>query len=109
MKDDTDIEKTLRGYRAEPGDQVKRSVMSRFKNTYGNRRPETGPVGIWKKPVPLYLYAATIVVVVGLSFFAGQRMSPPGRQIDAANESSQPELTVEVHEIQWESAPNDVL
>ncbi len=109
MKDDVDIEKTLRGYRSAPGDRVKQSVMSRFKNSYGNRGPGTGPVGTWKKPVPLYLYVATLVVVVGLSFFAGQRSIHPGRQAGITNEPPPEINTVELQDLQWESAPNDVL
>jgi hypothetical protein len=109
MNDDIDIEKTLRGYRSDPGDQVKRSVMSRFKNTHGNRRSETRHPALWKKSVPLYLYAATLVVAVGLAFFVGQRTAPLGRQQGVTNEPLPEMNTVEVQEIQWESAPNDVL
>jgi hypothetical protein len=109
MKNDIDIEDVLKRYRSDPGDEVKRSVMSRFKQKRWSRRRPDWPDGIWKRPVPFYLLAASVLLAVGLSFFVGSRMNPARPQIDSTGPSAPTETFVDAQELEWEVAPNDVL
>jgi len=104
MNEDIDIENILKRYRSDPSPKVRRSVLSRFTHTFGSREP----VSLWKKPIPLYLVAAKIVIAVGISFFAGQRMAQPERQPEALHEPIQ-ENSITTQEIKWEVAVNDLL
>lgn len=105
MNDDIDIEEVLKRHRIDPGPQVKRSVLSRFALAFGNTRPEGTAGSFWKRPVPLYVAAAAFIIAVGLSFFAGQRMAPPERQLEPSQETYS---TITHEEVQWEVAPNDL-
>ena len=59
MTDHDDLEHTLRRFRHEPADRVRRAVLDA-----GFAR---SPQPWWRRPVPLYAVAALLAVAVGLS------------------------------------------
>ena len=109
MNEDIDIEDVLKRYRSDPSPQVKRSVLSRFAHTFESRNSVSNLISFWKKPIPLYLVAAEIIIAVGLSFFAGQRMSQPQQQVEALHEALQGKSVTTTQEITREIALNDLL
>lgn len=109
MNDDIDIEETLQRYPSDPGPRVKRSVLSRFARTVGSGRTVNHSAGLWKRPIPLYAAVATMVIVVGLSFFAGQKSSSRQRPVDPSPKSPQTLKVTTIPEVTWEVAPNDIL
>jgi hypothetical protein len=105
MNDDIDIEEVLKRYRSDPGAKVKQAVLSRFTQVFGGARPVKNGVRFWTRPIPLYVAAATIIIAVALSFFAGRRMSPSDRQLGPSQET----YSTAIQEVEWEAAPNDLL
>ena len=98
-----DIEYMLRQYRCTPSLWIRRSVLSRFRQTFGTETSRS----LWKRSVPLYLVAAETILVVGLSFFAGKRMAERERQ---SLLWSEPEPKVEgIEEIAPTIAVSDLL
>jgi len=124
MKDDMDIEKTLKQYRSDPSPHVKQSVMNHFASKHGDRREANHgkhPAGFdggansagtgrwWRRPVPLYIFAAGVVLAIGLSFVAG-RMTSITHDSSHERTAVQPaSYSVDLEDIQWETATNDVL
>jgi hypothetical protein len=116
MNDDMDIEKMLKQYKSDPGPRVKQSVMNRFVGVHRNRfagahggEALSGEGRLWKRPVPLYIFAAGVILAIGLSFFAGrmtslsqQRRTTSMEALPAAHEDS-------LQNIEWQVAPNDLL
>ena len=86
MRDDYDIEKMLKKFSSEPSPRVRKSVLSAF--AQAQRDSNSGPraVPLWKRPIPLYLAAASLALFMALSFYAGRRSSPPAGEIPALNE-----------------------
>lgn len=109
MNNDVDIEGILKRHRSGPGEAVKRSVMARFSSSFRPGSRGGGPAGFWKKSVPLYLYAATVLLAVGMSFLAGIRTNPARRHVDLTGEQPRAESVMEGAELEREIAPNDVL
>jgi hypothetical protein len=109
MKDDMDIEKTLKQYRSEPSPGVKQSVMNRFGRTHRGTGSEVRNDRLWKRPVPLYLFATSILVAIGLAFFAG-RMTTLSQSSSGSYPDTRPAAYEDgLQDIQWEIAPNDLL
>jgi len=75
--------------------------MSAYDEAFGGGRAKQGPVAFWKRPVPLYAAAAALVVMIGVSFVAGQRAPVQGTTpADGAVTSA---------DIEWSAAENDLL
>jgi anti-sigma-K factor RskA len=109
MRDDIDIEETLRRFESDPGPEVKRSILTRFSQKFGSRRSVEHKTGFWRTPVPLYVTAAGIVVAVGLSFIVGQRSAAPQQPQEMLREPAPALNAGSAAEIKWEVAPNDLL
>ena len=109
MNEDMDIEEALKRYRSDPSPQVKRSVLSRFTHTFEGRNSVSNLICFWKKPIPLYLVAAQIIIAVGLSFFAGQIVSQPDQPSKVLHEALQEKNITATHEVKWEVALSDLL
>lgn len=109
MKDDFDIEDALRRYRIDPSSRVKRSVLSRFTDTFGARSVAGRPIAFWKRPVPVYLVTAIIIIAAGLSFFAGQKMPQREKEPSVLHERLQETEMTKTQELKWEVAHNDLL
>lgn len=108
MNDDIDIEEILKRYGSGPGHRVKRSVLERFVHTYGGRDAAGGPIGIWRRPVPVYLTAAVVIIVAVVSFFAGRRsLGPPPRSAGIPAPVEETEELVS-NELKWEIARSDL-
>ena len=109
MKNDLDIEDVLKKYRHKPGRQVKQSVLARF----GDRtrlRVKPGIARMWRRPVPLYLVAAQLIIALGLGFFAAKILPVPKGGLEAGIEAGeQSPDTFAAEELTWEVAPNDLL
>ncbi len=110
MKDD--FEEILKKYKNSPGPQVKTAVLGKFIRDAGNRASNRAPFGFWRRPVPLYSAAAILVVLAGLSFYAGRatsaRRSPANHQGGREN-LLQTNNKPPVYELAWESAAADML
>jgi hypothetical protein len=107
MNNNNDIEERLRNSRMGPGDEVKRNVLSRYGRTFGTRHHGAGSIVFWRRPIPLYLTAASIFAAAVIAFYAGTRV--PG-----ASDKSEPiplggDAAVTAGDLEWETAPNDVL
>lgn len=113
MNDDIDIERALKEYSSDPSARVKRTVISRFKDVVGGRAGtnlvQGSKTGFWRKPIPLFVVTATLVLAAGLSFFAGRKTSAPQPQIKSLPESAQESTKPAAPELTWEVAPNDVI
>lgn len=109
MKDDMDIEKLLKQYRSDPGPGVKQSVMNRFRKIHGGGKPITGGGRLWKRPVPLYYLAASVLIAIGLSFAAGRITSAPHSPREAVTDTYLAPSELGLQDIQWQVAPNDLL
>lgn len=109
MRDDIDIEEALKRFESEPGPEVRRSVLARFSQRSGGRRPASGAAGFWKKPVPLYAAAVCVVVAVGLSFVAGQRTAAIQKPPETLRQPARTLNAGSAPELKWEVAPNDLL
>ncbi len=104
------IEDLLMRFRNEPSARVKRAVLARYAERYGRgRHVATGAIRLSRKPVPLYVAAALVVVAAGLSFMGGQRLSRPERIAGSASIAAQDSLAREVLDRSWHYAPRDVL
>ena len=74
---------------SEPGPQVKQSVLSAFEKAQGRSNSRRRAVPLWQRSVPLYLAAASLVLFMALSFYAGRKTSRPGGESPALNELRQ--------------------
>ncbi|UCG53353.1 MAG: hypothetical protein JSW58_07310 [Candidatus Latescibacterota bacterium] len=109
MKKDFDIEELLMRFKSEPSARVKRSVLTRFGRVFGGRGLRTDETSFWRRPIPLYLAAANIVIAITLSFFAGQTMPLSERERDVLREPPQETSETVAPEVHWEIAPNDLI
>ncbi len=105
MNEDIDIEDVLKRYRGAPSSRVKRSVLSRFIHTFGSR----SSVGFWRRPIPLYVATAIVVIAVGLSFFAGRKTFQHELQPTVLYEYVPERDVTTTQELKWEVAHNDLL
>jgi hypothetical protein len=108
MTDDMDIEKMLKQYRSDPGPQVKQSVMNRFAGVHGDGTPIRED-RLWVRPVPLYIFAAGLILAIGLSFFAGRITSPAQHSRTTSMEVLPSAYEDSLQDIEWQVAPNDLL
>ncbi len=96
MNDHREIEASLKNFNHEPTGQVKQSVMSAYRNSFSREvGPRTG--GLWRRPIPLYVAATALVVMIGVSFVAGKSIS------------SRDTVPSAPAEIEWSVARNDLL
>jgi hypothetical protein len=109
MRDDIDIEETLRRFESDPGPEVKRSVLARFSQEFGSRRPVPHKAAFWKRPVPLYAAATGIIIAMGLSYVAGQQTAATQRPPETLRGPARALNAGEAPELKWEVAPNDLL
>lgn len=104
-----DIEDLLMRFRSEPSARVKRAVLARYAERYGRgRRGTAGAIGLWRRPVPLYVAAALVLVAAGLSFMGGRTLSRPERIAGSAPIAVQDSLVGKALEQSWHYAPRDV-
>jgi hypothetical protein len=99
MRDDFDIEDVLRRRPVKPTARVKQSVLARFNEMCDRGTTRRGALSAWKRPVPLYLAATALVILVGLSFAAGRITSRLGGEKNIATSP----------DIEWVAAENDLL
>ena len=109
MNEDIDIEEVLNRYGNDPSVRVKRSVMSRFIRTLGNRGSSKGRIRFWHRPVPLYLATALVVIAVGLTSFIGRKIMPQEQRPGVRHESVQENDITATRELKWEVAHSDFL
>ena len=109
MEDNHDIEDALKKSRLRPSPRVKKRVLSEFMRSHDAKHAQSVEPGFWKKPIPLYAVAASLVILVGLSFFAGQRTSQADNQPTASQQLSQPQEITTAQDITWRIAERDLL
>lgn len=107
MTDRENIEDVLKMFRHKPAARVKRVVMSAYgESLAGDGR---GSGGFWNRPVPLYAAAAVLVVMVGVSFLAGQRGVPSGPVRTVTEPAVPAGGAASPAGIEWSTAVNDLL
>jgi hypothetical protein len=109
MKDNHDIEDMLKKTDLNPSPRVKDRVLSEFQRTLGSNNARVAKMRFWKKPIPLYAAAASVIILVGLSFVAGQKTARPESPPTAAQELSQPDEIKTAQDITWAVAERDLL
>lgn len=109
MRDDYDIEDVLRSHSSGPSARVKRTVLTAFKDNFKSKGYRYSTVGFWRKPIPLYIVAASLVVLMGISYFAGKRaIRRDGRPV-ASKELNRREDIIEAKDITWRVTRRDLL
>ncbi len=109
MRDDFDIEDVLKKYQSGPSSRVKKSVLTGFNHSFKGKGSHRDAVGFWKKPVPFYSVAVSLIVMVGMSFIAGQRTYRLYNQLEASHTISQEQDSTEVQDIPWTITQRDLL
>ncbi|MCK5619572.1 MAG: hypothetical protein KAJ17_09230 [Candidatus Krumholzibacteria bacterium] len=109
MRDDYDIEDALKKSQLRPSPRVKKRLLSEFMRSHGAKHAQSVEPGFWKKPIPLYAVAASLIILVGLSFAAGQKTSRPESPPTASQELSQPQEITTAKDITWRIAERDLL
>ena len=109
MKDNHDIEDVLKKSGVTPSPRVKDRVLSEFSRALGNNNARGVKASFWRTPIPLYAVAASVVILVGLSFVAGQKTSRPESPPAAVQELSQPEEIKTAQDIGWTVTARDLL
>ncbi|UCF04013.1 MAG: hypothetical protein JSV33_08635 [bacterium] len=108
MKKDIDIEELLRRQQCGPHPRVKQSVLSRFIEMRSAGRRSAGWMLFWKRPVPLYLAAASVIIAIGLSFLLGRGTSRLEEHGMPAQVRVQAIDTVTFQEPEWAVTQSDV-
>jgi hypothetical protein len=103
-----DIEDLLMHFRIEPGTRVKRAVLSKYMERYRSARVDTGAREMWRRPVPLYVAAALVIIAAGLSFIGGQKLSRSDRIPESSSIAAQDSLIGEALRQSLRPAPRDV-
>jgi hypothetical protein len=108
MKKDIDIEEIMKRHRCSPDPRVKRYVMSRFVELRrsGLRSAERMP--FWKRPVPFYIAAASVIIAVGLTFLLGRGPSRLEEHAMPVQIGVQAIDTVTLQEPEWAVAQSDL-
>jgi hypothetical protein len=109
MRDDFDVEDSLRRYRAEPSARVKQFVVTRFNEMRDPGTTLRRAPSFWKRPVPLYLAATALLILVGLSFAAGRSTSWGGDETGSSRRSAGEKNPATSPDIEWVAAENDLL
>ncbi len=104
-----DVEDLLMRFRVEPAARVKRAAMARYSERYGRERRPTGAAGMWRRPVPVYLMAALVLLSSALSFVGGRSLSREREIPKGASAAAQDSLAEAALERSWQAAPRDVL
>jgi hypothetical protein len=103
-----DIEDLLMRFRITPGARVKRAVLSRYAEHYRPARGAAGTMRGWRRPVPLYVAAALVVLAAGLSFIGGQKLSRSERTAESPSIAMQDSLIRVTLKQSLQFAPRDV-
>lgn len=107
-----DVEDLLIGFRITPSARVKRAVLARYAERRGRTRGAAGRAvngaALLKRPVPLYLAAALVVIVAGLSFVGGQKLSRSQRPPESPSIAMQDSLIGAALRQSMQIAPRDV-
>lgn len=110
MNRNLNIEESLKRSGINPGTRVKCAVLAKYAEQYGRERREaTDAFGFWRRRVPLYAAAAFALVVAGLSFVGGQKLSQPEQSAARDAIHVQDSLANAEIERSWHYAPRDVL
>ncbi len=109
MNDNFDIEEVLKRFRHEPDEKTKQSVLSSFRRAHASSGSHRPTAGFWRRPVPLYLAAAAILVLGVLSFVVGQRTRRADGRSAISGGLYQENGLVGSEEIKWIPAENDLL
>jgi hypothetical protein len=109
VKDNHDIEEVLKKSRLGPSPSVKKRVLSEFMRSHDAKPAQSVEPGFWRKPIPLYAVAASLVFLVGLSFLAGQKTSRPEVPPIASQELSPPGEIKTAQDITWHITERDLL
>jgi hypothetical protein len=104
-----DVEDLLVRLRVGPDARVKRAVLSRYAELYGRGRGEADGLGVWRRPVPLYVAAAIVLLATGLSFVGGLKVSRSERVQGSFSPAMQDSLIGEAFRQSAQYAPSDVL
>ena len=103
-----DIEDLLMRFRITPGARVKRAVLSKYAERHGRARGEAGTMSVWRRPVPLYVAAAFVLLAAGVSFIGGQKPSRSERIPESSSIAMQDSLIGEALKQSLQFAPRDV-
>jgi hypothetical protein len=109
MRDDFDIEDVFKRNSGEPSPRVKREVLSAFRKAFGSAESGRHTVGLWKRPVPFYMFAASLALFMALSFYAGKSTSQSVVEPPASHESMREREMLETLEITWSITERDLL
>ncbi|MFO7654583.1 MAG: hypothetical protein R6X25_12300 [Candidatus Krumholzibacteriia bacterium] len=108
MADTHDIERLLREFRYEADPSRKEALLGAFAAVRHESQPPRRS-RVWARPIPLYAAAAVLVAMVGLSFFAGQRVAALDRQRAVAEPHAPAADADAPHSIPWSTAASDLL
>jgi hypothetical protein len=109
MNNDNDIEERLRNSRVGPDDEVKRNVLSRYGRTFGTPLRGAGSIVFWRRPIPLYLTAAGVLAAALIAFYAGMRVPGASDDSQLIPLPLRGDAAITAGDLEWETAPNDVL
>ena len=109
MKDDFDVEKSLKKFRGEPGETVREVVMAEFERGLGPGISGRAPVRFWRKPVPAYAVVALFVFFVSVAFFAGRQSAGPQESREKTEEIIPGLDVTTADDIQWCITARDLL
>ena len=104
-----DIEETLKNFRHDPAPDVKRSVMSAYERSIRGRSGGPGAVPFWRRPIPLYLAAGALAVMIAVSFVAGRQTSSHEAATALSHPSEGAASRSEDTELEWAVAERDLL
>ena len=108
MNTKLNIEDMLKRFRIDPAPRVKRAVLSKYSERCGRASRGANAVPFWRRSVPLYFAAGLIVVIAGLSFFGGQKLSRREGSLKDSSIAMQDTLPDMAPEQQWYYAPSDI-
>ena len=108
MRDDYDIENIMKRHGGKPSPRVKREVMDAFMREYRNGERRSRTVGLWKKPVPFYMFAASLALFMALSFYAGKSTSRQAAEPSGSHELMRYRGMVDTLEITWSITERDL-
>jgi hypothetical protein len=108
MRDDYDIEDILKRHTGKPSARVKREVLGAFRQEHRSSESRRRSVGLWKRPVPFYMLAASLALFMALSFYAGKRTSRPVTEPFAPRDSVRERDAAGTLEITWSIAERDL-
>ena len=109
MSKEIDIEGLLKRAPIGSDPRVKRAVLSRYAQRYGKARGSAGMNPFWRKPVPLYLATALVLVIAALSFLGGRRFPRPEHAAESRATAAQDSPAGAGYEQLWHFTQRDAL